>query len=378
MAKVGGLDCDEYSLDFGIATARRAASLAAGRLTGPPPSGDDDGASFTPAYGAPEQWSPKSWGPTGPWTDVWGLALTLVEALAGKPAIDGDSYEMRRICLDEKRRPTPRALGTDVSREIDRVFERALALDPRRRWKDVESFWSEIERAMGLVPVLGMRDARRDSGTFPQRFPPAPGLGADDSSSPPQPPPEAVDVFAERPGNALDPDDRELDSAPPAQAGSNSMKATGHMWTPMTKPSPPSSSGSGQSMRPRLGPDRRDRSVTLQRTTRCRTRRSFSHPWQPFVEHGGGNTNGRAETSTSGELEFDLTKASSPANPVAASAAASAASREHNVAAIEVDFHLAVQPWAGGLPAPMRRQRGQARGPSMVQRCMPAARRPRV
>jgi serine/threonine-protein kinase len=171
LANVGGAETMKI-LDFGIATARRAASLAAGRLTGNPAT-DDDGASFTPAYGAPEQWSPKSFGPAGPWTDVWGLALTLVEALSGRHAIDGDSYEMRRICLDEKRRPTPRSLGADVPVEVERVFERALAVDPRHRPKDIETFWSGLERAMRLPTTLGTRDLRRDPSMFPERVQPA-------------------------------------------------------------------------------------------------------------------------------------------------------------------------------------------------------------
>ncbi len=39
--------------------------------------------SFTPQYGAPEQFS-RSYGATGPWTDVFALALVAVEMLAGR------------------------------------------------------------------------------------------------------------------------------------------------------------------------------------------------------------------------------------------------------------------------------------------------------
>jgi serine/threonine-protein kinase len=150
-------------LDFGIAKAKRAATQAVGRLTGRAIA-EDEMASFTPAYGAPEQWVPKSWGETGPWTDVWGLALTMVEALTGVPPIDGEPWAMRRICLDDKRRPTPRNHGADVPMEVEKVFEQALALDPRKRYKTIESFWSELEKAMGLVPSLGPRDDRREPG----------------------------------------------------------------------------------------------------------------------------------------------------------------------------------------------------------------------
>ena len=172
VASIGGSESMKI-LDFGIAKAKRAASQAAGRITGRTLE-EDESASFTPAYGAPEQWSPKTYGETGPWTDVWGLALTAVEALCGTPPIDGDTYVMRRACLDDKRRPTPRNLGADVPAEVERVFERALAIDPRKRFKDIEGFWSELEIAIGLPPSLRTRDARRE----PSEQPDVEALGA--------------------------------------------------------------------------------------------------------------------------------------------------------------------------------------------------------
>ena len=64
-------------LDFGIGKVRSAATQMVGRV-----SAELGGlAAFTPAYGAPEQWLPKRYGQTGPWTDVWGFALCAVEAL---------------------------------------------------------------------------------------------------------------------------------------------------------------------------------------------------------------------------------------------------------------------------------------------------------
>ena len=172
VASIGGSESMKI-LDFGIAKAKSAASQAAGRVTGRTYA-EDEMASFTPAYGAPEQWTPKTYGETGPWTDVWGLALTMVEALCGVPPIDGEPWVMRRTCLDEKRRPTPRTQGADVPQEVEKVFERALALDPRNRFKTIESFWSELERAMGLPITLGLRDGRREPGEHSGEEAPAP------------------------------------------------------------------------------------------------------------------------------------------------------------------------------------------------------------
>src|SRR5262249_44695280 len=127
-------------------------------------TGEDALNAFTPQYAAPEQWLPKRYGSTGPWTDVWGLALTMVEALAGHPPIDGEGGAMMGTAIDEKRRPTPPADGAGVSSEIDAVFERALAVDPRDRIKDVETFWTELELAMGSAPTLAPHDPRREDG----------------------------------------------------------------------------------------------------------------------------------------------------------------------------------------------------------------------
>jgi serine/threonine-protein kinase len=124
-------------LDFGVAKVRGAASRGA------------EVALFTPAYAAPEQWNPKQLGETGPWTDVWGLALTFVEALVGHPVITGDHVTARAQILDPKRRPTPRTNGIVLSDEAEAAFVRALALDPRDRFADAGKFWQALTAAAG-------------------------------------------------------------------------------------------------------------------------------------------------------------------------------------------------------------------------------------
>ena len=131
-------------LDFGIGKVKSVASQVAGRMS-------QDGQApmaFTPAYGAPEQWAPRHYGQTGPWTDVWGLALCIVEVMAARPIIDGDQPTMIGITLDPKRRPTPRNEGVHLPDAIEAVFERALALDPRARQRDVGVFWDELVAAL--------------------------------------------------------------------------------------------------------------------------------------------------------------------------------------------------------------------------------------
>jgi len=147
---------DAKILDFGIAKARDTVMHAVGRIT------DSEQASpFTPSYGAPEQWVPKRFGQSGPWTDVWGLALTLVECLTSKPPIGGEMHAMMGTALDRTRRPTPRNEGADVSDEVEAVFEKALAVDPRDRYSDIRSFWTDLERAIGVTSSFARQDRRR-------------------------------------------------------------------------------------------------------------------------------------------------------------------------------------------------------------------------
>ncbi len=126
-------------LDFGIAKAKSIATNAVGKET----SGGGLSA-FTPGYAAPEQWIPKRFGQTGPWTDVWSFALTMVEALCGHSPIDGDITAMMGTALDETRRPTPRNEGVELPLEIDAIFERAMAINPQDRYQEIEHFWNDL------------------------------------------------------------------------------------------------------------------------------------------------------------------------------------------------------------------------------------------
>ncbi|MEJ7732698.1 MAG: protein kinase [Polyangiaceae bacterium] len=159
-------------LDFGIAKCQSAAHAIAGRQTG----GEVINA-FSPAYAAPEQWLPKRYGAAGPWTDVWGLAITMVEVLAGHAPIDGELPAMMGTAIDEGRRPTPRAEGVALDTEIDAVFARALAVDPRDRTQSVDRFWTELEMSMGTPSSFAAYDPRREDDE--------PGAGRQHSSGPP-------------------------------------------------------------------------------------------------------------------------------------------------------------------------------------------------
>jgi serine/threonine-protein kinase len=142
-------------------------------------SADQGGlAAFTPTYGAPEQWLPKRFGQTGPWTDVFGFALCVVEALTGKAPFDGDVPALMGACINEAERPTPLAFGVRLPERAEAAFRKALAVDPVERYQDVGEFWDEIEAVAGHVTP---RITATQGFTHDSLLPPA--MGAPQPSS---------------------------------------------------------------------------------------------------------------------------------------------------------------------------------------------------
>jgi formylglycine-generating enzyme required for sulfatase activity/serine/threonine protein kinase len=107
---------------------------------------------LSPTHAAPEQFR-RSYGATGPWTDVYAFALVLVEMLrGGLPALDGDDpVALGMASCDPTRRPTPRTLGALVPDDVEAVFAKALAIRPADRYADMGDFWSALRAAAGLA-----------------------------------------------------------------------------------------------------------------------------------------------------------------------------------------------------------------------------------
>jgi hypothetical protein len=152
-------------LDFGIAKVftENATVKAALAATAESPS------AFTPRYGAPEQFS-KQRGATGPWTDVFALALLYVELVTGQRALDGDDPTQLYIAAaDPSLRPTPRARGFASSDGLERVLARALHVEPQNRYPEAGAFWDDLERAVaegvsGERPIAPRSERRAPRG----------------------------------------------------------------------------------------------------------------------------------------------------------------------------------------------------------------------
>ena len=158
-------------LDFGIAKVVQDAQKAAGSFT----KTSGQVTSFTPAYGAPEQFD-RSHGATGPWTDVFALALVATEVLTQQAPLMGDTFvQLGFASGNPARRPTPRTLGASISDEVEAVFGKALAVRCEERYEGAGEFWNALREALHMKP---MRMSLIDSGPRSQpALPPVAGGG---------------------------------------------------------------------------------------------------------------------------------------------------------------------------------------------------------
>lgn len=120
-------------LDFGIAKIFDRSEDVSHRQT----STNQQFRAFSAQYGAPEQFLPKKFGGTGPWTDVYALGLIFAELVLAKRVYEEDDYgELLLMVTDPKQRPTPRQLGASVSDDFENMCAKCVALNPQDRFKN--------------------------------------------------------------------------------------------------------------------------------------------------------------------------------------------------------------------------------------------------
>ncbi len=138
-------------LDFGVAKVMRGAAASPGAVVSQ---------SFTPSYGAPEQFS-AAYGTTGPWTDVYALGLIVVELLTGREALQGDALSaLAAQSCDPHVRPTARTLGAVVTNDVEQVLERALAVSLEHRFGSARALWGALRQALAAERSEAGVDAR--------------------------------------------------------------------------------------------------------------------------------------------------------------------------------------------------------------------------
>jgi serine/threonine protein kinase len=133
---------------------------------------------FTPSYGAPEQFDRVHYGATGPWTDVFALALVVVELVSGRHALDGeDATQLFISAIHPDRRPTPRTCGVAVSDSVEAVMLRAVAVEARNRFASAGEFWDALVRAASDGTAAREPTAIAQSAALALALAPAPAAG---------------------------------------------------------------------------------------------------------------------------------------------------------------------------------------------------------
>ena len=104
-------------------------------------------------YVAPEQIAGAS---VDARTDVYSLACVAYEALTGAPPFKRETQLATMFAHANDSRPKPSQARGELSSDVDRVFARALAIDPDARHARASDFTRELDRA-----VAGERLTRR-------------------------------------------------------------------------------------------------------------------------------------------------------------------------------------------------------------------------
>jgi serine/threonine protein kinase len=105
-------------------------------------------------------------------TDVYSLAATLYELLAGRPAFESEDpfALLRQIAEDE---PLPlRSMDRSIPADLETVLLRAMQKDPRDRYATAAEFADDLDRFLNGQPVLARRPsvwdrAKRWAGRHP-------------------------------------------------------------------------------------------------------------------------------------------------------------------------------------------------------------------
>ena len=113
---------------------------------------------MTPAYASPEQVRGESYTVS---SDVYSLGVILYELLAGKRPykVPTRSYlEMARVICEQEAMPLTQGvtgpLRKQLSGDLERIAAKALAKDPRIRYRDVRELAADLRRYLEGRPVL--------------------------------------------------------------------------------------------------------------------------------------------------------------------------------------------------------------------------------
>src|SRR5262249_39166528 len=129
-------------LDFGLArTADEPRLSIEGQFVG------------SPSYAAPEQIEPAVGAPPHGRTDVYSLRVVPLELVVGRVPFEGATTREVFHQILHREPPAPRALRSDVSRELEAVVLRALEKEPARRYATAAEFADDLDALLEMRPI---------------------------------------------------------------------------------------------------------------------------------------------------------------------------------------------------------------------------------
>ncbi|MGF1465391.1 MAG: bifunctional serine/threonine-protein kinase/formylglycine-generating enzyme family protein [Sandaracinaceae bacterium] len=174
-------------LDFGIAKVLEEGATPEDAMT----VATQGHRPFSPTHAAPEQLSARSYGATGPWTDVHALGLILSELITGRPPFEGPEFPQYVMQAVDAVRPTPRAKGAKVGNAFEAVCRKALALQPADRYPTARALLEALEEALAEDLDQAMTLPHAPNRSVPAGFVAAAANAAPSSIPPSSLPPRA-------------------------------------------------------------------------------------------------------------------------------------------------------------------------------------------
>jgi parallel beta-helix repeat protein len=104
---------------------------------------------FSLPYASPEQLSPRQFGSTGPWTDIYQMGVILYELLFGILPFGGEGmYETGTAIISTPPSP-PENMRPEIARLLP-VILRCLEKEPSKRYQSAEEFQEDLKQHLDL------------------------------------------------------------------------------------------------------------------------------------------------------------------------------------------------------------------------------------
>jgi WD40 repeat protein len=130
----------------------------------------------TPAYMSPEQaWGGKR-GPVAEQSDVYSLGTVLYHVLTGEIPFHGEPrMVMRQVIEDEPK--NPRALNSDIPRDLEVICQKAMRKEPAARYESAGALAEDLNNWLKGIPIKARPATRWErTRSWCRRYPTAAGL----------------------------------------------------------------------------------------------------------------------------------------------------------------------------------------------------------